>query len=345
MRNLIPELHDKRILIAPLCWGLGHATRSLPLIKHYAKSNDVEVASDGIALEWLRKELPNVEMHHLPSYNIRYDKRPSIGAHLSMSKNVKKAISEEFRVTKRLVTERKFDFIISDHRLGVRDERTTSIILAHQLTIPYRSFLWRKASSIAHRYYLNQFDMCWVPDYPCQDQRLSGEMSDLDLNIPKQYIGPLSRYSKSSARSPDIDLLVILSGVEPDRSNLEERLYELLMHASELSIAIVRGTTNVSSRLSPNMNGVEVIDLADSQILEELISRAKVVLSRPGYSTLMDLHMMKKPAILIPCEHQPEQLYLSEQFSMNMGYTGIREGDLTQETLFTEVNRLAQSSK
>ena len=46
--------------------------------------------------------------------------------------------------------------------------------------------------------------------------------------------------------------------------------------------------------------------------LNDLIKRSKVVIARSGYSTIMDLYALEKPAILIPTPGQSEQLYLSK---------------------------------
>jgi UDP:flavonoid glycosyltransferase YjiC (YdhE family) len=66
---------NKTILIAPLNWGLGHATRCIPIIKALQENNYIPIiASDGIALELLQKEFPYVQTLKLPSYKIEYAK-------------------------------------------------------------------------------------------------------------------------------------------------------------------------------------------------------------------------------------------------------------------------------
>lgn len=68
--------NKKTILVAPLHWGLGHATRCVPVIRELLKHNyDVLLGSDGAALELLRKEFPKLPFVELPSYEISYSKK------------------------------------------------------------------------------------------------------------------------------------------------------------------------------------------------------------------------------------------------------------------------------
>ena len=63
----------KNILVAPLNWGLGHATRCIPIIKALQEHNYIPIiASDGAALALLKKEFPYLKFLELPSYQIEY---------------------------------------------------------------------------------------------------------------------------------------------------------------------------------------------------------------------------------------------------------------------------------
>lgn len=346
MSHLFPELKDQRILIAPLNWGLGHATRSLPLIQYYAEHNHIEVCSDGLALDWLKRELPAIKMHDLPGYDIIYDKRPSIRTQAVMARKVAKAVAQEYEAAKDIIQGRRIDVVISDHRLGVRQKGVKSILLAHQLQIPFNSSLWRMSASFLHKVYINRFDECWIPDHREEDRRLSGTMSNLAINIPKRYIGPLSRFKEGHDESPDVDILVILSGVEPDRTRLEERLLRWLRDMTSYNAVIIRGTHRPKpSSYIEDHDRVTMIDLADTEELQSLLRRSKLIVARSGYSTLMDLQVVKKPAIFIPSQHQAEQLYLGRRADENPSYTCIHEHELSQKKLFTEVKRLLRPSK
>ena len=65
----------KRILVAPLDWGLGHASRCIPIAKVLQKESfEVVFATSGRALELLIKEFPKNDFIKLEGYNISYPK-------------------------------------------------------------------------------------------------------------------------------------------------------------------------------------------------------------------------------------------------------------------------------
>ena len=348
MTDLLPHIQDRRILIAPLCWGLGHAARCIPLISHLTQHNHVEIASDGLALRWLIDELPDLSSHELPSYDIQYTDKPSFFRYLDHLTSSYKAIHAEHDATKRIVKDQSIDLIISDHRLGVRSDKVQSVLLAHQLMIPFASGLVRKSASEVHTKLISKFDDCWVPDYPEESKQLSGRLSHAALSIPKSYIGPLSRFAgmQLEERTVDLDMLVILSGVEPDRTRLEKKLYDILSHQPDYSVALVRGTpTARPSYMTESKSHMEIYDLATTAELSTLLRDAQLVVSRSGYSTIMDLHVLGKKAIYIPSEYQPEQLYLGELAHKGQRTSCLQEHALSSISLFTEVKRLIEPSK
>ncbi len=62
----------RKIIVAPLNWGLGHASRSVPIIRLLLGKFEVLLASDGDALQLLQLEFPELSRFELPSYNIEY---------------------------------------------------------------------------------------------------------------------------------------------------------------------------------------------------------------------------------------------------------------------------------
>ena len=67
------KIKNKKIIVAPLNWGLGHATRCIPIINGLLENGfEPIIASDGVALELLKKEFPKLISFELPSYNIKY---------------------------------------------------------------------------------------------------------------------------------------------------------------------------------------------------------------------------------------------------------------------------------
>jgi len=346
--DLLPDIHGRNILIAPLCWGLGHAARCIPLIHHLSRDNHIEVASDGLALQWLKKELPGLIFHEFPAYNIEYTDKPTFFRYLNLLNSSYTAINAEHQATKDILQSRQIDFIISDHRLGVRADEVESIILAHQLTIPFDSSFARKCASALQSRYISKFDQCWIPDYQEETKRLSGRLTHQELSIPKTYIGPLSRFQKDvdQIKHTDLDILVVLSGVEPDRSQLERKLFDILNNDERYRVTIVRGTSNARpSYIDVDKSRIRILNLATTDELAHLLRQTSLVISRAGYSTIMDLHILGKKAIYIPSKYQPEQIYLGQLADTKNGSSCLQEDNLSARSLFTAVNRLLESSK
>lgn len=350
-KNLLDLYKGRRILIAPLNWGLGHATRCMPLIKALHRDNQVSIASDGLALDWLRKELGSAYSYHLlPSYNVKYDQSNAWVNLLRYGPVIKSAIAKECKKTASIIKKEGIDLIISDHRLGVRASAIESIIIAHQLRIPHQNQFISGMTSKVQQHYMNQFDSCWIPDYEDVAVRLSGTMSDPDLKIDKKYIGPLS-HMRSIANDLDsqkfskhtYDVAVILSGLEPARNVLEEKLVTVLSQMKDMKVACVRGTT-LSNEKSGYSN-ITYYDMLSSREVSEIIKSSAIIISRAGYSTIMDLHQLNKKVVLIPTPHQPEQAYLAKLHSAKDWSLALLEEDISVEKLQNGLIQLLELSK
>ncbi len=296
---------DQKILLAPLNWGLGHATRCIPIIHDLLdRGNEVVLGSDGLALELLRREFPGLQHIELPSYNIDY----TGGFTFSFLKQLPKvllAIRKEGKYIAKLQREYNFDIIISDNRYGARLDHIRSIILIHQLQIKFGIPLIQEIGKAINRRMINRFDECWIPDFP--DYRsIAGDLSKTYGIENAKYIGALSRLSIDKKKATQ-DIGIILSGPEPNRTDLERKLHQELCHR-EYRISIIRGTARSSSVY---WGKHKTIDLANSNEVKELIETSKLIITRSGYTTLMDLYGQDIPTILIPTTGQSEQEYLA----------------------------------
>lgn len=301
----------KRILVAPLNWGLGHATRCIPIINALiARGFQPIIASDGFALLLLQKEFPNLEAIQLPSYGITYPKK---GTHLRLkilqkSNKILKAIKAEHMLVQKLILLHQIDGIISDNRFGVYSNQVRSVYLTHQVQVLSGNTTW--LSTRLHQKAILKFNECWIPDHE-GDVNLSGRLGHLknDL-ISSKYIGPLSRFKKSN---PPIkyDLLVLLSGPEPQRTLLEVKLLSELKNYNG-TILFIKGVIETEQRVS-SRNNLTIYNYMTSYELEEAINESEIVLSRSGYTTIMDLYQLETKAFFIPTPGQYEQLYLAEK--------------------------------
>lgn len=303
----------KRILVAPLNWGLGHATRCIPIIKALI-SNGFEpiIASDGEALALLEKEFPELLFNELPSYKIRYSKQ-KVFFKLKLLKNtprILKAIKDEKKATENLLKSHGIIGIISDNRLGVYNKKIPSIIITHQLNVLSGHTTW--FSTLLHEEFIKHFDMCWVPDFECENN-LSGLLSHGHKSeTPIKYIGPLSRFFKKEVDMVN-KLLVILSGPEPQRTLLGEKLLEALKNYKE-KIIFVNGLIEVSQTVQV-VGNITLYNFMTSEELERTINESDVIISRSGYTTVMDLAKLGKKAFFIPTPGQYEQEYLAKRLS------------------------------
>jgi len=327
---MIPILaNHQRILVAPLHWGLGHATRCIPIIDHLlSMKKDVAIAGDSESFGLLKRRYPNLDSFELPSYKVEYSGSMTMSMLLQGPKFMI-TYRKEIKATNQIVKKWNPDVIISDNRFGVRNEKTDNIYLTHQLNIQHKNKMVAGFANLLHRKYIHQFDECWVPDDP--DQRLSGRLSDSDqIKIPTQYIGGLTRLDLSLT-DPTIDTLIILSGPEPARTDLEKSLVSQLQ-LSDKKIALVRGTK--SPRLDFYPNQITVYDIVDERELTTLINASASIVSRSGYSTIMDLQKYDRPIYYIPTKGQTEQEYLADYHDGKGSVTSIKQIEKIDPTIF-----------
>lgn len=302
-----------KILYAVLNWGLGHASRSIPVINELLSRNiELVIASDGEALLLLQKEFPNLVFEKLSPYNVQYaenakdfDKTfffqlPKLGA----------AIKSEHSQTEELVEKHQITHIISDNRYGVYHSKIPSVIICHQLTLQHKSMLSQSIMNSVHFKLLNNFQQIWVPDFENKNA-LAGIISSTKNKILKakaKYIGTLSRMVFIEEK-PKYDLAIVLSGPEPQRSILETKLYTQALSLNK-KIAFVRGISKPETILKKSTE-IDLFNLLTSNALNEILNQSKIVVCRAGYSSIMDLVSLGKSAILIPTPGQTEQEYLA----------------------------------
>ncbi|WP_116107058.1 glycosyltransferase [Lewinella sp. IMCC34191] len=316
MRDL--DARSEHTLICCLDWGLGHAARSLALARQLQQEGlRISWASSGPAAEMLRHELPGTDIHELPPYRVRYDTKSMVFNVAKQAYYWRKTIRAENKATAKLVADLGIDRIISDSRFGCYHPGVHSVFLSHQLH-PITHFA---PATRVYRWQLAKFDEFWVPDDPGHN-RLSGKLSDPAGYENVLFIGSLPHIMPREGVD-DYDLLALLSGPEPMRTRLEEILLpqlEQLPHASR----IVRGLPATAKPLDTSL---ESINFTDTDTLSPLLTAARYVIARPGYSTLMDLRALNKKAILIPTPGQTEQMYLAQRAQLQGWAVAVMDQD------------------
>jgi uncharacterized protein (TIGR00661 family) len=334
------------ILVAALNWGLGHATRVMPIINYLRqKGFQVIIASDGRALQLLQKEYPQLITVELPAYDISYN---GINGSFvrTMAKQIPKilhGIYTEHQVLKTIVKKYAIKAIISDNRYGCFHATVPSAFISHQLfmqlppSIKYlENILWRM-----NRYFISHFNHCWVPDYAHATNNLSGILAHKKTftAIPVQFLGPLSRFQKIAISKQNIQIntdeqtsitltqsytiLAVISGPEPQRSIFEQLVLKQVLNTQK-STLIVRGITEKQAYVQHNAH-VASINYLTSKHLAILLKNSQHIISRAGYSTVMDLVALGKTAILVPTPQQTEQEYLGQRLRQKKYFYSVAQ--------------------
>lgn len=307
------------ILIAPLDWGLGHATRCIPIINRLIQKNcNVLIAAEGKIKSLLQKEFPQLSFIDFKGYRIHYSKKSWL-LPFQIGRQIPKIISTiqyENERLKEIVKEHHVHGIISDNRYGFYHEGIPSVFITHQLRIktPFGKIADDYIQKINYKY-INRFFECWIPDNE-KEKNLAGELSHPEKkpSVPIKYIGPLSRFRKLNSQD-EKNLLILLSGPEPQRTVFEIFLAEQL-NDYKGPVTLVRGLPGEANELRLSSN-ICVYNHLPAEELNQKINEASVVISRCGYSTVMDLSVLKKKSILISTPAQTEQEYLAKHLMKN----------------------------
>ncbi len=304
------QLSEKSILLTALNWGIGHAARCVPLIQAIiSEGANLTIASDGKAKAFLQKEFPTLDILEMPTNEIRYGKRGVAAALLPQLPAFFKQINADQKWVQDLVSRKGIDLIISDNRYGCYHDQVPSVLITHQLNIQAPKLAKPMIDKVL-RSWVNNFNEIWVPDV---ESGLAGILTDNNLDIPVRFLGPLSRFenntSKKKVETLENQLLVLLSGPEPQRSILEEKIWSQLEKIN-IPVVFVRGTNTVFEQT--DLSHVDVFDLLTANDLKPFLEKSKYIICRSGYSTLMDLAQFSCQALLIPTPGQSEQEYLAK---------------------------------
>jgi len=308
-----------RVLYGVCSWGLGHATRSLPIIRKLInEKNEVTVVSSGRSLELLKLELQDkVSYLELEDYPLPYTERSKVFILkfcLYSPKLIKSMIDEHYRFMK-ILDKKKFDIIISDNRYGFFYRNIPSFLITHQLRViaPKRIKLIENSFERFNSYIQKCFKSFMVPDYEANG--ISGDLAHNLNRINKDklvYFGIMSDFKKLDTQE-DVDFLFSISGPEPQRTVLEKLILQSVNEVSgKIILSLGRNLDddeNVKMDLNENIQLYEFLPQEDRELV---MNRSKFIISRSGYSTLMDIYALGKKAMFIPTPQQTEQEYLAQ---------------------------------
>ena len=329
----------KRILVTVLDWGLGHATRCIPLIKELQRRNCVVfIASSGRAYELLKKEFfLTVRCFEIDGYDPIYpDGDGMLLKMLSQVPGFLRIISKEQQQVEKIVERNQIDLVISDNRYGCYSTKVKSIFISHQLNIQMPS-LWKwmeKQVNEKNHEYINKFSECWVP---APEDSFVSLLAQNKSGLKVRHIGYLSRFEKKDLPKK-YDLCAICSGPEPQRSHLDSVLTKEFKK-SKLQTILVCGKPEVMSKYFKKDERFTIANCLTTDDLNEVIEQSEIVIARPGYSTVMDLARLGKKAIFIPTPGQTEQNYLAEELMKRGIAFPMKQEDFDLVTALKESER------
>jgi predicted glycosyltransferase len=300
---------NKTIFIAALDWGLGHATRCIPLIRTLKQNNRIIIGVTPLTRAIFDQEFPELQKTDVPAYDIHYSRYFPVSLKLLFEyRRINAIIKSEHKLLDEIINTNGIDVVISDNRFGLHSKKVRSVFITHQLFLktPFANSLAQKIN----KFYILKFDEIWIPDYEDDTRSLSGELSHgNNFHSHIKYIGPLSRLEKIKPNR-SYNCVFVISGPEPQQSLLATKLIALAVrHPLSKFAMIISGKHN-------NINKPKNVDVffnANSNQISELLCGAEKIICRSGYSTLMDLHHLeiKGNIILIPTPGQTEQKYLA----------------------------------
>jgi UDP:flavonoid glycosyltransferase YjiC (YdhE family) len=300
------KIQNQTVLISALDWGMGHTTRCYAVVRDLlALNNQVIFAGNIKQTQWMLREFPSIQTEALAGYNIQLSSKQNTYLQLMRQfSQIKKAMKREKQWLANYCSEHPIDLIVSDNRYGFYHPEVISVLMTHQLNLQIPRF--GKIVNQKLHGWIEQFDEVWVPD--TVEHELAGCLSTASLNISQQFIGPLNRFQK--IETPIVyDYLVILSGPEPERTHFLE---QVMSWASERKKQI--------ALVGAKVDGVHSIANPTTSELAKWIAESEIVISRAGYTTIMEMLSLNQKAILIPTKGQYEQEYLATRNYENISF-------------------------
>jgi spore coat polysaccharide biosynthesis predicted glycosyltransferase SpsG len=333
-------LNDKKnILICPLEWGLGHAGRMVPLAKRLLQLNhNIFFGSGEEHLDFLKKEIPEATFINFPGFRINYSRY--IAQYIIIllkSPLLLYHIFHEHNTLKRIIKDYSIDIVISDNRIGLWNSEIKTVFVTHQLRIPFpKPFRFLEFIGIQiTRSIIRRYSCCFVPDLN-GELNVSGRLSHgFRLPVNVRYIGILSRFSdqNNDVNSISGKCTAILSGPEPQRTILQQKLIKILISTGKPAIILEGKPGKVFKSYCLN-NIVCYNHLPDNETIK-LLKESDTIITRSGYTTIMELISLGRNALLIPTPGQTEQEYLAEYLSQKGWFTFVTQRDLDENNLIS----------
>jgi uncharacterized protein (TIGR00661 family) len=340
LENINTANSNVRVLVAPLDWGLGHATRCIPIIYELLRLNfEVQIAAEGETKKLLENEFPGLAFLPLRGYKVWYSKNKSL-LFFSLLIQLPKLLWRiycEHKWLKKIVKENDISMVISDNRLGMYNSTVPGVYITHQLKIKTGNRFTEKLVQKIHYFFINKHSTCWVPDNKTENN-LAGDLSHPEClpKTPVKYLGPLSRFEKDTV-DKKYDYLVLISGPEPQRTIFEDLMLDELKKVSG-KIMLVRGLPGNDNQLIQNNDKIEIHNHLSSAALNKAILQSGIVICRSGYTSIMDLIKLNQKAILVPTPGQTEQEYLAAYLMQKKIFFSVPQSNFSLPAAINEIS-------
>lgn len=327
-------MNGMTVLVSPLNWGFGHAGRMIPVAMELKRRGcEVIFAADASLLEMAARELPGIRQVEIPGLRIRYSRYlpQYICIFLQLPRIIASALVEH-RTLRRLVREMNPSLIISDNRFGFYHRKVYSVYVTHQLRIPFPGLLrfMEPLAAWLHRMITGRYDLCLVPDFP-GDGNLSGRLSH-GVRLPRNimYTGPLSRFDSvcecedAAGVSGNPYVCLILSGPEPQRTLLLKKTADVMRGVR----LVILGTGPAPYTLGETHPEVTYVTAPARETMCRIIASSSLIITRAGYTSVMELFSMGRGAVIIPTPGQTEQEYLGMHLNGKYGFLTLNQNQL-----------------
>jgi len=326
-----------RALFAISSLGLGHATRTLAVLRTYLRRGyAVTVVSCGNTLAFLRLELAaeqHMDFREMADYPpLERGRGWRLYAYLLLDlARTWWRIRREHRALEAIAGD--YDFIFSDGRYGFHSKRTPSFLLSHQIAfVAPRGLGWSARITTAFNIAtFARFDCLFVADFPDPEQNMAGGLAHVPAldRCEHRYVGVLSSYQQLDVEQ-DIDYLFVISGyLHEHKDSFVRGLLEQARDLPGRKVFVLGNTDEDESVYDAwRSDTLAIHGVASGGLRQQLFARARCVISRSGYSTVMDLVEHDKRALLIPTPNQTEQEYLARWLGQRGWYvTRAQSGD------------------
>lgn len=318
-----------RILMSPLNWGMGHCTRLIPMVRQLrARGHEVGVACVGGAHAVLKQEFPDMELHHAPDYPVPYSSRG--WSYNKLFRSIPRTLGvmeQEKRLVAKLVQTGRYDLLISDNRFGFHRRGTPSFFISHQLryAMPFNMTRVERITEHFNSHHHKNFERVIIPDNPPGELSLTGKLGQaLGESKARAYYAGILCSVKRYVLEEDIDYLVVVSGPQVQKRRFKEKLLRQLRQIRGRKV-VVLGEPQRRRIYRPSKDLV-ILSYANRDEMARLLARARFIISRGGYTSVMEMaELGKRRGLFVPTPGQPEQEYLAKLYESRGWFPSVSQ--------------------